>query len=90
MFVSTLEELAGQLAALEPPQPRSFRRSSAGSKEPAADVLQRVMDRAPNAALRAYMDRTSAASRVLRQPQRWRSRQGAATAPLVCLATRRC
>ena len=54
MFVATLEELAGQLAALQPP---SKERAAASQQQPSA-LLQRLLDRAPSEQLAAYASGT--------------------------------
>lgn len=58
MFVAAMEELAGQLAALQPPQPRDSKalpkheRTDAGGH---SQLLQRVLARAPSERLAAYV-----------------------------------
>jgi hypothetical protein len=57
MFAATLEELAGQLATLEPPPPGGASSASSGSgstsTEP-SELMQRLLAKAPSAQLQAY------------------------------------
>ena len=64
MFASTLAELAGQLAVLEPP-PRSSG-GSAATKGP-SELLQRVMARAPSDCLQSYVAGTLPTTHMQRQ-----------------------
>lgn len=69
MFAATLEELAGQLATLEPPPPGGASSTSSGSgstsTEP-SELMQRLLAKAPSAQLQAYASGAGRPARLQR------------------------
>jgi hypothetical protein len=67
MFVSTLAELAGQLAVLEAKQPTPHLLGSRGSDQTAQDIMERVMAQAPSNRLHAFLKDKKTLSHLQRQ-----------------------
>ena len=70
MFAATLEELAGQLATLEPPPPGGAASSTSSgsgstSTEP-SELMQRLLAKAPSAQLQAYASGAGRPARLQR------------------------
>lgn len=74
LAVATLEELAGQLAVLQPPQtsssqpprPAAGGSGSSGSGDERKELLARLMERAPSERLRSYIEGRLPAARLQR------------------------
>lgn len=67
MFVSALQDLAGELAALEAKQSPSQLPRSGASGQPAPDIMERVMEQAPSSRLRAFLIDRKASVALQRQ-----------------------